>query len=181
MTLQSYFAGLLVAGCFTFAPLALAHGASGGQMSAGGSHEHGQGNERSRYSDPFWGPSFPYQASFYNSYYLYTPTPEQQAGAKQQVEAYLTAVKKGRKRAATHRYISVETLRPTKKQLEDFTRKQPPARPVEPAQLHCLMVYDTQTKEFVGSGCYVVATEPSAGAVSKFESVSAEFVGHGTL
>jgi hypothetical protein len=52
---------------------------------------------------------------------------------------------------------------------------------VEPAQLRCLMVYDTQTREFVGSGCYVVSTEPLAGAVSKFESVSAEFVGHGIL
>jgi hypothetical protein len=96
MTLQSYFAGLLVTGCFTFVPLTRANGASGGHMSAVGSHEHGQCNERAHYSDPFWGSSFPYPASSYNSYYLYTPTPEQQAGAKQQVEAYLIAVKKRR-------------------------------------------------------------------------------------
>ena len=101
-------------------------------------------------------------------------------GAKQQVEAYLLAVKERRKHAATHRYISVETLRPTKKQVEDFTRKQPPLRHVEPARLRCLMVFDTQTREFVGSGCYVVSSEPSAGEVAQFETVSAEFVGHGT-
>jgi hypothetical protein len=59
--------------------------------------------------------------------------------------------------------------------------KQPPARRVEPAQLHCLMVFDTQAREFVGSGCYVVSSEPLAGDVAKFESVSAEFVGHETL
>ncbi len=86
-------------------------------------------------------------------------TTEQQATAKRQVEAYLLAVKKRRKHAATHRYISVETLRPTKKQqVEDFTRKQPLSRRVEPAQLRCLMVFDTQTREFVGSGCYVVSS-----------------------
>jgi hypothetical protein len=181
MPFQSYFAGLLATGCFTFVPLTLVNGASGGHMSAAGSHEREQCSERSRYSNPFWGPSFPYQASLYNSYYLYAPTPEQQAWARKQVEAYLIAVKERRKHAATHRYISVETLRPTKKQLEDFTRKRPPARSVEPAQLRCLMVYDTQTREFVGSGCYVVSTEPLAGAVSKFESVRAEFVGHGIL
>jgi hypothetical protein len=129
---------------------------------------------------PFWGPSFPYHAGIYDSDYSYTPTTEQQLGAKQQVEAYLLAVKKRRKHAATHRYISVETLRPTKKQVEDFTRKQPPSRRVEPARLRCLMVFDTQTREFVGSGCYVVSSEPSAGEVAQFETVSAEFVGHGT-
>jgi hypothetical protein len=36
----------------------------------------------------------------------------------------LGAVKKDRKRAATHRYISVETLRPTETQLEDHSQKQ---------------------------------------------------------
>jgi hypothetical protein len=43
-------------------------------------------NERSRYSNPFWDLAFPYQASLYNSVYFCTPTPEQQAVAKQQVE-----------------------------------------------------------------------------------------------
>jgi hypothetical protein len=39
------------------------------------------------------------------------------------------AVKKGRKHAATHRYISVETLRLTKKQLEDYIKKTAAAAP----------------------------------------------------
>jgi hypothetical protein len=180
ITLRWYFAGFLITACHPLVPLALAKGASGGHMSAVGSNAHAQCDERSRYSYPFWGPSH-YEASFYNLNYVYMPTPEQKARAKQQVEAYLIAVKKRRKHAATHRYISVETLRPTRKQLEDFTRKQEPAHPVEPAQLHCLMLYDTQSREFVGSGCYVISTEPLAGVVTKFESVSAEFVGHETL
>jgi hypothetical protein len=181
MTPKWYFAGLLATAYFASIPLTLANGTSAGHMSGVGCHGNGQRNEHCRYSNPFWGSSFPYHAGSYDSYYSYTPTPEQQATAKRQVEAYLLAVKKGRKHAATHRYISVETLRPTKKQLGDFTRKQPPARRVEAAQLRCLMVFDTQTREFVGAGCYVVSSEPLAGEVAQFETVSAEFVGHETL
>ena len=99
------------------------------------------------------------------------------ATAQEQVQDYLLAVKKGRKHAATHRYISVETLRPTKKQLEDYTKKQLPQRRAEPSQLRCLMVFDTQSKQFVGSGCYVVTDKPSIGDVEKFETLSAEYVG----
>ena len=60
-------------------------------------------------------------------------------------------------------------------------RVQLPPRTAEPSQLRCLMVFDTQTKQFVGSGCYVVTSEPSIGDVEKFATVSAQFVGHGTL
>jgi hypothetical protein len=177
---QWYFVGFLITTCFPLVPSTSAKGASGSHMSGVGFNAHAQCHERSRYSYRFWGPSH-YEASLYNSNYVYSPTPEQKARAKQLVETYLIAVKKRRKHAATHRYISVETLRPTKKQLEDFTRKQEPAHPIEPAQLHCLMVYDTQRREFVGSGCYLITTEPLAGVVTKFESVSAEFVGHQPL
>ena len=105
---------------------------SAGHMSAMGSQGNGQCHEHRGYSNPFWGSSFAYHAGLYTSAYSYTPTSEQQATAKQQVASDLLAVKKGRKHPATHRYISVETLRPTKKQLEDFTRKQAPTRRVEP-------------------------------------------------
>ena len=136
---------------------------------------HGKGYYR--YLNPFWGSSYPGYADVYDSDYRYTPTPEQLTAAKKQVGKYLAAVKDGRKHAATHRYISVETLRPTRKQLEDYTGKMLPTQTVEPSQLCCVMVFDTQTKQFVGSGCYVVTGEPLAGAVEKFETVSAEFVG----
>ena len=179
--LQRYPAGLLAVGYFTFVSLMLADGTFAGHMSGMGSHGSGPHNEHCRHIDPFWDSSFPYRAGIYDSGYSYAPTPEQQATAKQQVEAYLLGVKKRRKPAATHRYISVETLRPTKKQLEDFTKRQPPTRRVEPAQLRCLMVFDTQTREFVGSGCYVINREPLAGEVAQPDTVSAEFVGHETL
>ena len=120
-------------------------------------------------------------SGIYDPVYSYTPTPEQKAQAKQQVESYLLGINQRRHHPATHRYISVETLRPTKKQVEDFIKKEPPTRRVEPEKLRCLMVFDTQTREFVGSGCYVVSTAPRTGEVRQFEAVSAEFVGYGKL
>jgi hypothetical protein len=103
------------------------------------------------------------------------------------VKDYLVAVKKGRRHAAKHRYIAVETLRPTKTQLADYEKKREQAKSaagtqlssrwVEPSKLRCMMVFDTQSKQFVGSGCYVVGTVPPVGTVAKFETVSAEYVG----
>ncbi len=180
-TFPRHFTGLLAAAYFTFVPLGIANGNSGGHNSGMGRHGNEGHNQHCRYSGPFWGPSLPYHVGIYDSDYWYTPTPEQRTKAKEEVEVYLRAVNKGRKQAARHRYISVETLRPTSAQVEDFTRKQATARRVEPAQLRCLMVFDTQTREFVGSGCYVVRKRPLAGEVAQFETVSAEFVGHETL
>ena len=176
MKLQFYIAGLFATGYLALAPTQAA--APAGHISAALSH----GNEHYRYSAPYEGLSYFGYAGIYDSDYSYTPTPEQQATANQQVEAYLRAVKKDRKRAATHRYISVETLRPTKTQLEDYSQKQHRLpRTAESSRLRCLMVFDTQTQQFVGSGCYVVQSEPSIGEVTKFETVSAEFVGQGNL
>jgi hypothetical protein len=175
-------AGILAAGYFSFTPLAPAHGNSGGHMSGMGNSCNTQHNDHWSYLNPFPGPSYDYyHAGIYDPVYSYTPTPEQKAKARQQVGSYLLGINQRRHHAATHRYISVETLRPTKKQVEDFVRKQPPTHRVEPEKLRCLMVFDTQTREFVGSGCYVVSTTPQTGEVRQFEAVSAEFVGYGKL
>jgi hypothetical protein len=161
--------------------VSIAHGISGGNRSDVETHHNECDHDRYRYSGIYFRPpNVAYGVSYYDADYCYTPTAEQMATAQEQVQDYLLAVKKGRKRAAAHRYISVEALRPTKKQLEDYTQKQLP-QPAEPSQLRCLMVFDTQAKQFVGSGCYVVTGKPSIGDVAKFETVSAEFVGQGTL
>ena len=134
--------------------------------------------------NPFWSPGYPGPASYDLGYtYTYTPSPEQQSTARKHISDYLAAVRKGKRRAATHRYVSLETLRPTRAQSEDYLKKraQNRATGTDPAQLRCLMVFDTQTDQFVGSGCYVVESLPRPGAVTKFESVTAEFVGQGAL
>jgi hypothetical protein len=168
------FAVILATADFTFTPL-LANAALGGHLSA----PRDRGNETHRFIHPFWELSYLGLAGIYDSDYSYAPTAEQQAYAEQQVKKYFAAVKKHQKHLATHRYISVETFKPTKKQLADYSKRQ--RQPAAASQLHCLMVFDTQTAQFVGAGCYVVAHEPTVGEVGKFETANAEFVGEGTL
>ena len=120
------------------------------------------------------------------------PTPEQQGTAQQRVEHYLASVQRGRRPAPKHRYIAIQTLDPTVKQKLTYVTKKTKARMaaeangeklpadwVETEKLHCLMVFDTDSKQFVGSGCYVVGSLPAPGTLAQFESVTAEFVGTG--
>jgi hypothetical protein len=129
MKLTLHMVILMATGLTAIPAVSIAHGISGGHMSAVETHHNDYDRDRYRYSGA-----------------------EQMATAEEQVQDYLLAVKKGRKHAAAHRYISVEALRPTRKQLDDYTKKQLP-QPAEPSQLRCLMVFDTQGKQFVRSGC----------------------------
>jgi hypothetical protein len=170
------------------------HGGNGGgqnhqQPSQWYNYEH-----HDYYRDPFWGSWYPGYSGVYDSNYSYTATPEQQAAAEKRVQEYLAAVKKGRKHPATHRYIAVQTLRPTKKQVQDYLNKRAAAKTaaangetqlsnrwVEPDQLRCIMVFDAQSKQFVGSGCYIVSSNPPDGKTAKFDTFTAEFVGNSQL
>jgi hypothetical protein len=170
------------------------HGGNGGgqnhqQPSQWHNYEH-----HDYYRDPFWGSWYPGYSGVYDSNYSYTATPEQQAAAEKRVQEYLAAVKKGRKHPATHRYIAVQTLRPTKKQVQDYLNKRAAAKTaaangetqlsnrwVEPDQLRCIMVFDAQSKQFVGSGCYIVSSNPPDGKTAKFDTFTAEFVGNSQL
>jgi hypothetical protein len=181
MKLRSFVGGLAAAGLVVLPLPAPAHGGSGGMGSGASGHGQSGGGH---YLDPFWSPGYPGPASYDVGYtYTYTPSPEQQSTARKRISDYLAAVRKGKRRAPTHRYVSLETLRPTRAQREEYLKKraQNRATGTDPAQLRCLMVFDTQTDQFVGSGCYVVERLPTPGAVTKFESVTAEFVGQGTL
>ena len=189
--LQLLAVALVGTSLFAISSVSLAHGKggnAGSQMSA--PTNQNQPHEEGRYRDPFWGAWHPGYAGSYDSDYWYTPTPEQETTARKRVKDYLAAVQKGRRHPATHRYIAVETLRPTKKQLADYVKKRAEAKSagaqlsnrwVEPGQLRCMMVFDTQSKQFVGSGCYVIGSLPTVGTVAKFDTVSAEYVGTSSL
>jgi hypothetical protein len=194
MKLPFYLFCITATGIVAIPPTSIGHGLAVNHISSVNTHDNDRKDDHFHYPGGYFGlPYGVYGVSYYDSDYTYTPTPEQLAVAQRQVEVYLSAVKKHRKHPAKHRYISVETLRPTKKQLEDYTKKRsegkfatapggnPSSGPVNNSQLRCLMVYDTQTKQFVGSGCYVVANEPAVGDVAIFQTVSAEFVGHNSL
>jgi hypothetical protein len=179
MKLTLYIVSLTATGLIAIPAVSMAHGVSAHHMSAMETHDNDRDHDRYRYSGIYFGP--PYGAhgvSYYHADYCYTPTAEQIVTAQEQVKDYLLAVKKHRKRAAIHRYISVETRRPTKKQLDDYTKKRSEGNfaaapggseslsgPVHPSKLRCLMVYDIQTKQFVGSACYLVSGEPPIGEV----------------
>jgi hypothetical protein len=114
------------------------------------------------------------------------PNPQQRATAQKRVHGYLVAVHHGRRPAATRRWIAVETLRPTKEQRERFLQKwtaargrgaTPLARQEEATRLRALMVFDTQTQQFVGPGCYIIDRLPVDGELMTFDAVEAEFVG----
>lgn len=189
--LQLCAVALVATGFFAFSSDSFAHGNGGNageHMSPNNPGDRSQ--HEGRYWDPFWGPWYPGYAGSYDSDYWYTPTPEQKTTAQKRVKDYLVAVQKGRRHPATHRYIAVETLRPTKKQLADYVKKRAEAKSagaqlsdrwVEPGQLRCMMVFDTQSKQFVGSGCYVIGSLPPVGTVAKFDTVSAEYVGNSSL
>ena len=120
-------------------------------------------------------------------------SPEQQAAAEQEVQRYTEAVQKKKRPPAKHRYIAVRTLDPNEKQRAAYVKKREAEKKwdegeqfllspdwVEPDRLHCVMVFDTESKQFVGSGCYVVGQLPAEGAVEKFETYNAEYVSSGT-
>jgi len=191
MSLTLYCVGLTATALIAIPPASIAHGICANQLSAVETHDYDRDQNRYRYSGIYF--VFPYDAygvSYYDADYCYTPTAEQIATAQEQVQNYLLAVSKHRRHTATHRYISVETLRPTKKQFEDYSKKRSERKfatgpqgsessinAEDPSETRCLMVYNTQTKQFVGSGCYLVSNEPPVGDVSVFQTISVEFVG----
>lgn len=188
--LQSCAVALVTAGFFALSPVSLARGGGGGGGGNGGGGGGG-GHMSQGHLDPFWRPSYlgygnQGYGNPYDSTYCYTPTQEQATTAQKRVKDYFASIQKGRRRAASRRYIAVETLRPTKKQLADYMKKRSAASSTAGAsqssspagdQPRCMMVFDTQSKQFVGAGCYVVASLPPAGTVGKFDTVSAEYVG----
>ena len=119
-------------------------------------------------------------------------SPAQASTAQVHVNRYLAQVASGHRPPPKSRYVAVKTLSPNKKQTAAYIKKRQeakeaaaaknealPAKWVEPAQLKCVCIYDTQSKQFVGTVCYVIASEPAIGELARFESTSAEFVGTG--
>jgi hypothetical protein len=115
-------------------------------------------------------------------------SPEQQKAAEANVRLYQAQ----KHPKTTNRYVAVDTLRPNKKQTEtyvkkiaaekqkaDWNKEKLSDRWVEPAKLHCVMVFDTVSQQFVGSGCYVVGGVPNLGEIDAFETHSAQYIGSG--
>jgi len=187
VTTQIYVAGFLVAGLFAFSSCSYVGGLSEHQ-------EHREHYWHGRYyTSNKYGPWYPGHLGYRSNYpFAYSPTAEQRAEAKKRVRDYYAATRMNRRRPAKKRYIAVQ-IRPAKSHIVDYKQKRREATAaarsaqerlsnhwVAPESLKCLMIFDTQTKQFVGSHCYAVGALPAIGDSVKFDTFNAEFVGRGT-
>jgi hypothetical protein len=118
-------------------------------------------------------------------------SPEQKAAAQEHVDHYFSEVNRHEKPRPHKRYVSVQTLDPNPKQTAKYlqTREKEEKKATEagqtlspdwttdPSQLHCVMVFDIEEKQFVGSGCYVVSSLPTPGQTVSFETFSTQYIG----
>jgi len=133
----------------------------------------------------------------------YHSTPEQLRIARHRADrhyAKLSPGLKNRMRDRGVRYLAVRTLDPSKEQLAEIKRRAAAAGasggssfgygasavsgPVHetgsaPKPWHCVMVWDTYSRDLVGSECYAVTTLPPAGESVRFDTHVAEYIGDG--
>jgi hypothetical protein len=119
-------------------------------------------------------------------------SPAQASTAQVHIKHYLAAVASGHRPQPRNRFVAIKTLPPNKKQAAAYIKKRQaaaaaaaaknealPQKWVEPSNLKCVMIFDTQSKQFVGTVCYVIGSEPPIGEIAHFDTMSAEFVGTG--
>ena len=81
------------------------------------------------------------------------------------------------------RYLAVRTADPTPAQWTEIRRdiQKPTSRysgPRKvPEKIYCVMIWDTQSREIVGTDCYAVLKLPPVGELARFETYTAQYVG----
>lgn len=116
-------------------------------------------------------------------------SPDQQAAAQKLANHYFSQVASGEKRRPVRRYVAVQTLDPNEKQRGKYVQTRAAAQQkaetkgeslgsewTDPANLHCVMVFDVVTHEAVGTSCYVISSLPNVGDVNSYDTFPAEFV-----
>ena len=93
-----------------------------------------------------------------------TPKPHKHHEVADKDQAPPTAEEKKALKKKLPRYIAVET--PTDKHSAPGTKKD-------------VMIWDTQNESLVGNNVYDVQSTPTLGAMTKFETYSAQYVGNG--
>ena len=97
--------------------------------------------------------------------------------------ARFSAEERGSLQRSGVRYLAVRTADPTPAQWTEIRRDtQKPtsrysgARKV-PEKIYCVMIWDTQSQEIVGTDCYAVLKLPPAGELARFDTYTAQYVG----
>ncbi len=116
-------------------------------------------------------------------------TPDQQAAAQKLANHYFSQVVSGKKERPARRYVAVQTLDPNEKQRGKYVQTRAAAQQkveakgeslgsewADPANLHCIVVFDVVTHEAVGTNCYVISSLPNVGEVNSYDTFPAEFV-----
>jgi hypothetical protein len=111
-------------------------------------------------------------------------SPEQVAQAQSRFQQYLSH-EKNRKLHA--KYVAVETLPPGDKLKKAYEQRytevelsalahgsKPSQQWVSTSQLHCVMIFDAQSKQLASTKCYVVGALPAKGQVAQFDTFQAE-------
>jgi hypothetical protein len=97
--------------------------------------------------------------------------------------ASLSSSKKEELKTAGTRYLAVRTSDPTPEQWKQIRRDmQKPGGKYQtaksaPSKIYCVMIWDTQTREIVGTDCYATLSLPTPGDVVRFDTHTAQYVG----
>ena len=117
---------------------------------------------------------------------VYKATPHQTELADQRASAAFEQFSAQEKRALEEsgtRYLAVRTADPTPAQWTEIRRdmQKPGSRYSGPAKapgkIYCVMIWDTQSREIVGTDCYAVLKLPPAGELARFDTYTAQYVG----
>ena len=116
----------------------------------------------------------------------YKATPQQIHLADQRASAtynrFTPQEKKTLKESGT-RYLAVRTADPTPAQRAEIRKnmEKPGSLYSGPkaatSKVYCVMIWDTQTREVVGTDCYAVLNLPTPGTIAHFDTYTAQYVG----
>jgi hypothetical protein len=117
----------------------------------------------------------------------YKATPQQTRLADQRAAAsykrFSPQQKKTLKESGT-RYLAVRTADPTPAQQTEIRKNmQKPGSlysgpKAASGKVYCVMIWDTQTREVVGTDCYAVLSLPTPGTIAHFDTYTAQYVGN---
>ena len=116
----------------------------------------------------------------------YRATPQQVRLADQRAATTFNQLSPQEKKAFNEsgtRYLAVRTSDPTPTQWTEIRRnmEKPGSRysgpNKAPGKIYCVMVWDTQSREIVGTDCYAVLELPTPGTLVRFDTFTAQYVG----
>jgi len=117
---------------------------------------------------------------------IYQATARQIQVADQRGARFFNQLIPGRKKelsASGSRYLAVRTEDPTPAQWTQIRNEmRKPASKYQagaaaPSKVYCVMIWDTETRQIVGTDCYAVTGLPAEGQVARFDAYTAQYVG----